>query len=126
MIVFGFNQLVATNLHKVQSIRKKHGHNAWKSHEEKMFSSSKHSNMRARIMLLVLVLLCFVDTLRAQLQVGFYSQSCGLAELVVKGEVIKGFMKDRGVVAGLLRLHFHDCFVRVRARSSPLFAVSFV
>ncbi|GAB2221837.1 hypothetical protein Droror1_Dr00013028 [Drosera rotundifolia] len=68
--------------------------------------------MRARIMLLVLVLLCFVDTLRAQLQVGFYSQSCGLAELVVKGEVIKGFMKDRGVVAGLLRLHFHDCFVR--------------
>ncbi|KAL9274601.1 Peroxidase 5-like protein [Drosera capensis] len=35
-----------------------------------------------------------------------------VSRTVVKCEVIKGFMKDRGVVAGLLRLHFHDCFVR--------------
>ncbi|KAK3042049.1 hypothetical protein RJ639_001751 [Escallonia herrerae] len=50
--------------------------------------------------------------LEAQLQVGFYSSSCRIAEFIVKDEVRKGFFSDRGVAAGLVRLHFHDCFVR--------------
>lgn len=62
----------------------------------------------------VLVFLCVSVELKAQLQVGFYRTSCSLAEFIVKDEVRKGFIQDRGVAPGLVRMHFHDCFVRVR------------
>ncbi|KAL8233066.1 hypothetical protein R6Q57_002844 [Mikania cordata] len=49
---------------------------------------------------------------KAQLQIGFYSGSCSAAEFIVKEEVAKAYFEDRGLAAGLVRLHFHDCFVR--------------
>lgn len=63
----------------------------------------------------ITAVLCFYTVnITAQLQEGFYRGSCGLAEIIVKQEVRTGFIKDNGVAAGLVRLHFHDCFVRVR------------
>ncbi|KAL7146044.1 hypothetical protein ABFS83_06G014600 [Erythranthe nasuta] len=59
----------------------------------------------------VLLFLYIVDS-EAQLQTGFYRSSCGIAEFIVKQEVRNGFFKDNGIAAGLVRLHFHDCFVR--------------
>ena len=62
-------------------------------------------------MIIVFVVLPFAFP---QLQVGFYGSSCPQAESIVKQVVQKRFNRDKSVTAALLRMHFHDCFVRVR------------
>ncbi|XP_031498429.1 peroxidase 5-like [Nymphaea colorata] len=47
-----------------------------------------------------------------ELRVGFYLGSCPSVEDVVKDTVAKAFATDPGVAPELVRLHFHDCFVR--------------
>jgi len=47
------------------------------------------------------------------LQVGFYNNKCPQAETIVAKTVAKYFRNDKSVPAALLRMHFHDCFVRV-------------
>ncbi|KAJ4965414.1 hypothetical protein NE237_017263 [Protea cynaroides] len=42
----------------------------------------------------------------------FYKSSCPKLESIVKKHLKKVFKKDIGQAAGLLRLHFHDCFVQ--------------
>ncbi|KAL5199079.1 hypothetical protein ABZP36_002591 [Zizania latifolia] len=46
------------------------------------------------------------------LEVGHYRQSCPAAESIVRTTVEGYFSRDPTVTAPLLRLHFHDCFVR--------------
>lgn len=43
----------------------------------------------------------------------FYEKSCPEAEDIVRKQLKKVFKEDIGQAAGLLRLHFHDCFVQV-------------
>ncbi|KAI3437042.1 Homeobox domain-containing protein [Psidium guajava] len=46
------------------------------------------------------------------LKVGFYDSACPRAESIVRQVVQSRFQADRSVTAALLRMHFHDCFVR--------------
>ncbi|MQM13268.1 hypothetical protein Taro_046189 [Colocasia esculenta] len=45
-------------------------------------------------------------------RVGFYSSSCPRAESIVRSTVQSHFRSDPTVAPGLLRMHFHDCFVQ--------------
>ncbi|XP_058005243.1 peroxidase 60-like [Hevea brasiliensis] len=47
-----------------------------------------------------------------QLQFGFYKGKCKFdVESIVRGVVQAKFISDKTIVAALVRLHFHDCFV---------------
>ncbi|XP_019179834.1 PREDICTED: peroxidase 5-like isoform X2 [Ipomoea nil] len=72
--------------------------------------SSRNLSCCSSLALTMILLSCHPIVLEAKLQVGFYRNSCRAAELVVKDEVRKAFFRDRGVAAGLVRVHFHDCF----------------
>ncbi|XP_028069304.1 peroxidase 44-like [Camellia sinensis] len=53
-----------------------------------------------------------VPIVTAQLRVGFYSSTCPRAEQIVRQAVQKQFSTDRSITPALLRMHFHDCFVK--------------
>ncbi|KAF2305001.1 hypothetical protein GH714_000975 [Hevea brasiliensis] len=65
------------------------------------------------VLLLRFIFVLFVfNPVNAQLKVGFYSKTCPRAEAIVK-RVIDQVMSVAPSLAGpLLRMHFHDCFVR--------------
>ncbi|KAI5661413.1 hypothetical protein M9H77_20736 [Catharanthus roseus] len=44
-------------------------------------------------------------------RVGFYSTSCPNAESIVESAVRASFQSDRTIAPGIVRMHFHDCFV---------------
>ncbi|XWS61432.1 hypothetical protein CRYUN_Cryun07bG0125200 [Craigia yunnanensis] len=78
------------------------------------------SSRKLSPVLAILAVVLFCQSVHSQLQIGFYKDTCSLVEFIVKEEVRKAFIRDRGVAAGLMRMHFHDCFVRVSGMSHLL------
>lgn len=47
----------------------------------------------------------------------FYDRSCPKAKEIVQSIVEQAVAKENRMAASLVRLHFHDCFVKVSASS---------
>ncbi|KAJ8771710.1 hypothetical protein K2173_026887 [Erythroxylum novogranatense] len=69
-------------------------------------------DMQLKILLLCSLFLVLLPHSSADLRVGFYQSTCPKAESIVLELVQRRFFADPSVVAALLRMHFHDCFVR--------------
>ncbi|XP_062029925.1 peroxidase N1-like [Rosa rugosa] len=73
---------------------------------------------KSPISIMFLTLLALATTLLPSLvqsqttRVGFYSSSCPKAESIVTQTVQKHFTSAPSIAPGLLRMHFHDCFVQ--------------
>ncbi|XP_061372536.1 peroxidase 44-like [Gastrolobium bilobum] len=48
----------------------------------------------------------------AKLEIGFYAPTCPTAEEIVHQVVQRNFKSQKNITGALLRMHFHDCFVR--------------
>lgn len=80
-------------------------------HNLDLLTSSRMSmNVTAFMICLLLGLLIRVH---ADLRLGFYDQSCPKAEKLVLDHVKEHIPHAPSLAASLLRMHFHDCFVRV-------------
>lgn len=65
----------------------------------------------------ILISILFISSVLSSsnaLNVDYYKHTCPEAEPVITKVVHKGMINDRTVPAALLRMHFHDCFIRVR------------
>ena len=67
------------------------------------------------LLLLVLILIILTNSAESQLSNNYYDASCPAVESVVRSTVQSHYNSDPTIAPGLLRLHFHDCFVQVRS-----------
>ncbi|CAH8328188.1 unnamed protein product [Eruca vesicaria subsp. sativa] len=64
------------------------------------------------LQVLLLLLSLLAQTNGQGLKLGFYDKTCPKAERIVKKSVLDAIKKDPTIGAPLLRMFFHDCFVR--------------
>ncbi|KAJ6691037.1 PEROXIDASE 25-RELATED [Salix koriyanagi] len=62
--------------------------------------------------ILIIGVLAFMGSTEAHLKMGFYNKRCPKAEKIVNDFVKQHIHNAPSLAATLLRMHFHDCFVR--------------
>ncbi|KAK1302837.1 Peroxidase N1 [Acorus calamus] len=70
------------------------------------------SNIHCSLFVFLLLILRTPSVRAEGTSVGFYDSSCPQAESVVRSTVQDHFNTDPTIAPGLLRMHFHDCFVK--------------
>lgn len=91
------------------------------SHEAHRPFSSTHMANPFTLVSFFWVVYCSAALVAASpLKFGFYRRTCPLAETIVRDAVKNALAADPGVPAALIRLHFHDCFVRVMRLLLPV------
>ncbi|XP_044959184.1 peroxidase 1-like [Hordeum vulgare subsp. vulgare] len=68
--------------------------------------------IRSLLLPLALLVLAASSAAVAELKIGFYTNTCPDAEKIVREEMAKIIAAAPSLAGPLLRLHFHDCFVR--------------
>uniref|UniRef100_A0ACD6AK55 Uncharacterized protein n=1 Tax=Avena sativa TaxID=4498 RepID=A0ACD6AK55_AVESA len=68
--------------------------------------------IRSFVLPLSTLLLLAACSAVAQLDIGYYGKSCPDVEAIVRQEMVKIISAAPSLAGPLLRLHFHDCFVR--------------
>lgn len=69
--------------------------------------------MASIVALLSSLLVFSIISVGNALSSNYYEKTCPQAEYAVTQVVKKASMRDKTVPAALLRMHFHDCFIRV-------------
>ncbi|KAF5780130.1 putative peroxidase [Helianthus annuus] len=73
--------------------------------------AAKNTNMFYLIFSFIIVRLAYLNLVNT-LSTNYYDQTCPNAESTITSVVKKAMLNDPTVPAALLRMHFHDCFIR--------------
>lgn len=77
-------------------------------------------------MVLIICVVAIIGSSDAELKLGYYGKSCPKAEEIVLKYVRQHIPNAPSLAAALIRLHFHDCFVRVYNFSSLCLCFTFI
>ena len=69
--------------------------------------------------LVIWAILGAINSSQADLQLNFYAKTCPKAEEIVQDYVHEHIPNAPSLAATLIRMHFHDCFVRVSIKNIP-------
>ncbi|KAK9670660.1 hypothetical protein RND81_13G216100 [Saponaria officinalis] len=68
--------------------------------------------MAISVVVFSLFMMCSAFTLGDSLSLNYYDENCPDVDKIIENTIKEAFSEDKTVPAALLRMHFHDCFVR--------------
>ncbi|KAJ7533117.1 hypothetical protein O6H91_13G033900 [Diphasiastrum complanatum] len=77
-----------------------------------IYSAVKLKLIMQKIVIFFTLIQTFSVLGTADLEVGFYQDSCPNTEQIVRSTMEQHYSADLKIAPAILRLHFHDCFVR--------------